>query len=124
MPFTQLEANVCQTVASAAGSMTMVWRCGLNPVLARFERNSFQSLKLKYDELLSSFAFSFNLCHYTMAAGLIGPIPALRMLGIEYPIPTLMLWGRGIRSSTSQLNLSHADTKTHLIHPVILPYTP
>jgi hypothetical protein len=50
VPFTQLEANVCQTVASAAGSMTT-------------------------------------------AAGLIGPIPALQMLGMRYTVPTIMLWG-------------------------------
>ena len=50
VPFTQLEANVCQTVASAAGSMTM-------------------------------------------AAGLIGPIPALQLLGMRYSILTIMLWG-------------------------------
>jgi hypothetical protein len=31
---------------------------------------------------------------------------------------------RGLLSSTSQLNLSHSDTKTHPSHPVILPYTP
>ena len=48
IPFTQLEANVCQTVASAAGSMTM-------------------------------------------AAGLIGPIPALKLLGHEYSPETLMV---------------------------------
>ena len=51
IPFTQLEANVCQTVASAAGSMTM-------------------------------------------AAGLIGPIPALHLLGMRYSVWTMMTWGR------------------------------
>eukprot|EP00740_Mantoniella_antarctica_P017771 CAMPEP_0181377428 /NCGR_PEP_ID=MMETSP1106-20121128/17892_1 /TAXON_ID=81844 /ORGANISM="Mantoniella antarctica, Strain SL-175" /LENGTH=599 /DNA_ID=CAMNT_0023496163 /DNA_START=188 /DNA_END=1983 /DNA_ORIENTATION=- len=53
VPFTQLEANVCQTVASAAGSMTT-------------------------------------------AAGLIGPIPALQMLGMRYTVPTIMLWGLSV----------------------------
>jgi uncharacterized oligopeptide transporter (OPT) family protein len=52
-PFTPLEANIAQTVASAAGSMTM-------------------------------------------AAGLIGPIPALHMLGHRYDVPTIMLWGASV----------------------------
>jgi hypothetical protein len=39
-----------------------VGRCTLNPVEARVERNWWQRLKLKYGELLSSFAFNdFNL---------------------------------------------------------------
>ena len=53
IPFTQLEANVCQTVASAAGSMTM-------------------------------------------AAGLIGPIPALHLLGLRYSVWTMMTWGASV----------------------------
>ena len=53
IPFTQLEANVCQTVASAAGSMTM-------------------------------------------AAGLIGPIPALHLLGMRYSVWTMMTWGASV----------------------------
>lgn len=53
VPFTPLEANICQTVASAAGSMTM-------------------------------------------AAGLIGPIPALHMLGLRYGVLTLMTWGASV----------------------------
>ena len=52
-PFTPLEANIAQTVASAAGSMTM-------------------------------------------AAGLIGPIPALHMLGHRYDVPTIMVWGASV----------------------------
>ena len=53
VPFSPLEANICQTVASAAGSMTM-------------------------------------------AAGLIGPIPALHMLGLRYGVLTLMIWGASV----------------------------
>ena len=53
VPFTQAEANICQTVASAAGSMTM-------------------------------------------AAGLIGPIPALQMLGHKYDGLTIMAWGASV----------------------------
>tara|TARA_B110000459_G_scaffold13331_1_gene13115 strand:+ start:242 stop:2347 length:2106 start_codon:yes stop_codon:yes gene_type:complete len=53
VPFTPLEANVCQCTASAAGSMTM-------------------------------------------AAGLIGPIPALQMLGIKHNMLTMALWGMAV----------------------------
>jgi len=52
-PFTELEANICQTTASAAGSMTM-------------------------------------------AAGLIGPIPALQMLGIEHSVWVMAAWGAAV----------------------------
>lgn len=52
-PFTELEANICQTTASAAGSMTM-------------------------------------------AAGLIGPIPALQMLGIEHSVWVMAAWGTAV----------------------------
>lgn len=53
IPFTPLEANVCQTTASAAGSMTM-------------------------------------------ATGLIGPIPALQMLGIKHSVWVMALWGLAV----------------------------
>jgi hypothetical protein len=39
----------------------------LNPVEPRVEGAWFQSLKLKYDELSSNFAFKFDLRCYTMA---------------------------------------------------------
>ena len=52
-PFTELEATICQTTASAAGSMTM-------------------------------------------AAGLIGPIPALQMLGIEHSVWVMAAWGTAV----------------------------
>jgi len=66
LPFTQLEANICQTVASAAGSMTM-------------------------------------------ATGLIGPIPALHLLGIEYSVPTMMLWGMSVAGRCSSTLVSAVD---------------
>ena len=43
----------------------MVGRCKLNSVEACVERDSFQRLKLKCGELLSIFAFNFNLRRYT-----------------------------------------------------------
>ena len=52
-PFTELEANICQTTASAAGSMTM-------------------------------------------AAGLIGPIPALQMIGIQHSVWVMAAWGAAV----------------------------
>ena len=56
-------------------------------------------MKLQYDEPLSNFAFNFNLHHYSKVsskswANCSGP----EVLG---------LLGRGLHSSTSQLNLSH-----------------
>jgi hypothetical protein len=38
----------------------------LNPIEARVERDWFQILKLKYDELLSNFAFNLHLRHYNL----------------------------------------------------------
>ena len=69
-------AVVTQVVDGAEaedGTTIEVGRCMLNPVEARVETNCFQLLKLKDDEPLSKFAFSFNLRHYIegfyMAAG-------------------------------------------------------
>ena len=49
-----------------AAHYDVVQRCRLNPVEARDERVWFQRLKLKYDELLSGFALSFNLRRYNV----------------------------------------------------------
>jgi hypothetical protein len=42
----------------------------LNPFEARVERDWFQSLHLKYDILLSNFAFNLNLRHYHLEMAL------------------------------------------------------
>jgi len=54
-------------------------------------------LKLEYDELLSSFAFKFNLRRYNKASPRIKPAPQFIMSRIM---------GRGLHSSTFQLNAS------------------
>ena len=55
--------------------------CTLNPVEARVERYWFQRLKLKYDELLSNFAFNFNLRHYSVVMRECGEIVDRVFLG-------------------------------------------
>jgi len=60
--------NGSQLWDCAFAVQAVVGRCRLNPVEARLERDWHQCLKLKYDELLSSFAFNFNLRRCTVAA--------------------------------------------------------
>jgi len=43
-------------------------RCNSNPVDTRVESAWFQRSKLAHDNLLSSFAFKFNLHHYTTSS--------------------------------------------------------
>jgi hypothetical protein len=64
------EADVADYLGRAMGR--------LNPVDSRFESAWFQLLKLKCDELLSSFAFNFNLRRYTWEPGRSCPLPASR----------------------------------------------
>ena len=53
--------------AARRGVDLVVGCCELKPVETRVEDTAlFQCLKLKYDNLLSSFAFNFNLRHYVV----------------------------------------------------------
>jgi len=57
--------------AAISGDMPMVGRCRLTvskPVLA----HGFTRLQLEYNKLFSTFAFNFNLSHYTMVSALLG----------------------------------------------------
>jgi hypothetical protein len=57
--------------ADSTARARMVGRCRLNPVEARFERDWFQCWKLTSDDPLSNFAFSFNVCRYSMEGELL-----------------------------------------------------
>jgi hypothetical protein len=48
--------------------LVVVGRCKLKRVESRVESAWFERLKLRYDKLLSSFAFNFNLRRYNAAA--------------------------------------------------------
>jgi hypothetical protein len=61
-------------------------------------------LKLKTDELLSSFAFKFNLRRYNKASG----NPEIFPVVMAALVSAIDKHGRGLHSSTSQLNLSRA----------------
>jgi len=84
------------------GGGAHVARCGagpglgktvqVDPIKPRLKAPVSKSLKLKYDELLSNVASKFNLRRYNLA-------------GVEMSLHPLMS-GRGLHSSTSQLNLS------------------
>ena len=67
--FTTQEANICQTTASSAGA------------IAGMAYNSMQCHSY-YNTLIPSIA----------TAGLVGGIPALKLLGYDYPASTLLLW--------------------------------
>ena len=64
----------------------------------RIDTAGFQRLKLNDDKLLSCFAFKSSLCPCDMAMEAAGPAPPEIVEEVE-------LTGRGLHSSTSQLNL-------------------
>jgi len=79
--------------AAADQGEPMVRRCkltpdsqvdpGFAPGQPRVNRAEFQSLNMKYDEPLSSFAFNLNLRRYTMAQLQLGKMYATGRLGVE-----------------------------------------
>jgi len=58
--------------------MDRVGRCTLKVFKSRVDSTWFQCLKLKYDKLLSSFAFNFNLRRYNMAVQFLGSCAMFR----------------------------------------------
>jgi len=56
----------CLLFVALGKSVTLVERCKLKPVETRVETAWCQRLKLKYDELLSSFGFNFTLRRYPL----------------------------------------------------------
>ena len=92
-----------------------------NPIKPTLKAPGTKRLKLKYDELLSTFAFKFNLRRYNMDAGLSStPVPTPSADGsgetgdnapmdvdaTPKPIPFNLLPGRGLHSSTVRLTVS------------------
>ena len=68
----------------------------VDPIKPKLQPSRTKRLKLKYDEPLSNVAFKFSLRRYNLAAVIDARASEL---GRRYT-------GRGLHSSTSQLNLS------------------
>ena len=101
-----------------------------------FESAWFQRLKLKCDELLSNFAFNFNMRCYILE-WTESPEQALEFaifLNDKYSLDGRdpngyvgIMWsivGKGLHSSTFQLNLSRFRHKIHAKHSRMPPDTP
>ena len=109
----------------------------VDPIKYTFKAPGTTHLNLKYDNPLSNFAFNSNARRYTEALDLISHMlvysPALRYTGLEAcchvyfdelrdPAARLPN-GRGLHSSTFQLNLSRFGHKVHPNHPLTPTHT-
>jgi hypothetical protein len=74
----------------------------VDPIKPTLKAPGTKRLKLKFDILLSNFAFKFNLRRYIKAKSgkLVGMVAAGRVGAVA------MIRGRGLHSSTRQLQLS------------------